>query len=171
MSYYVGDKAATKAVFREGWYTGLRDIVFTLRNENDGELDYYWMSRDSALLIRGGANYAYDQIAAELSQFVAEHFHIKPEQFQLAVVGIRLESEHEDSCCVTIELSKEAPYAAEAELRANFLTKAAAGVSRGARPEHLRFGIIPRSFKGAILYPQLKQDYADFLKSDRDGLK
>jgi acyl-CoA synthetase (AMP-forming)/AMP-acid ligase II len=171
MSYYVGDKAATKAFFREGWYTGLRDIVFTLRNEKDGELDYYWMSRDSALLIRGGANYAYDQIAAELSQFVAEHFHIKPEQFQLAVVGIRLESEHEDSCCVTIELSKEAPYTAEAELRANFLTKAAAGVSKGTRPQHLRFGIIPRSFKGALLYPQLKQDYADFLKSDRDGLK
>jgi hypothetical protein len=72
---------------------------------------------------------------------------------------------------VTIELSEEAPYAAESELRANFLTKAAAGVSKGSRPEHLRFGLIPRSFKGAILYPQLKQDYADFLKRDRDCVK
>ncbi len=87
------------------------------------------------------------------------------------MVGIRLESEHEDSCCVTIELSKEAPSTAETELRANFLIEAAAGVSKGARPQRLRFGVIPRSFKGAILYPQLKQDYADFLKNDRDGLK
>ena len=102
MSGYVGDAEATRAVFREGWYTGLRDIVFALKNKRDGQLDYYWMSRDSELLIRGGANYAYDQIAAELSKVLIEHFQLKPDQFKLAVVGIRLESEHEDSCCVTI---------------------------------------------------------------------
>ena len=64
MSGYVGDGEATKAVFREGWYTGLKDIAFTLRNKKDGQLDYYWMSRYSELLIRGGANYAYDQVAS-----------------------------------------------------------------------------------------------------------
>jgi len=165
MSRYIGDDKATKAVFREGWYTGLEDIVFTLRNEKDGQLDYYWMSRVSALLIRGGTNYAYDQIAAELSKFVLEHFQLKPTQFQLAVVGLRLESEHEDSCCVIIELSQEATDV-EPQLKADFVRKASGIVSKGARPDRVRFGQIPRSFKGEILYPQLKQDFLDSLKHE-----
>ncbi len=163
MSYYIGDAEATKTVFREGWYTGLRDIVFTLKNKKDGQLDYYWMSRDSALLIRGGANYAYDQIAAELSKFLVEHFQLKPDQFQLAVVGLPLESEHEDSCCVTIEFSKKATDI-ESELKADFIEKAAGTVSKGARPDYVRFGLIPRNFKGTILYSQLKQDFLNSLK-------
>jgi len=163
MSYYIGDAEATKNVFREGWYTGLKDIVFTLKNRKDGQLDYYWMSRDSELLIRGGANYAYDQITAELNKFVREHFHLKPEQFQLAVVGLRVESEHDDSCCVTIELSKEATNV-EPQLKADFIEKASTVVSKGARPNYLRFGQIPRNFKGSVIYPQLKQDFLDSLK-------
>jgi len=163
MSGYVGDAKATKAAFRGGWYTNLGDIVFTLKNKQDGELDYYWMTRDSALLIRGGANYAYDQIAAELSKFVVEHYHLKPEQFQLAVVGLRLESEHEDCCCVTIELSKEAA-SVELQLKDDFIEKASTIVSKGARPDYLRFAIIPRNFKGVILYPELKKDFKDSLK-------
>jgi len=163
MSGYVGDAKATKAAFREEWYTNLGDIVFTLKNKQDGELDYYWMTRDSALLIRGGANYAYDQIAAELSKFVVEHYHLKPEQFQLAVVGLRLESEHEDCCCVTIELSKEAA-SVESQLKDDFIEKASTIVSKGARPDYLRFAIIPRNFKGVILYPELKRDFKDSLK-------
>jgi len=163
MSGYVGDAKATKAAFREGWYTNLGDIVFTLKNKQDGELDYYWMTRDSALLIRGGANYAYDQIAAELSKFVVEHYHLKPEQFQLAVVGLRLESEHEDCCCVTIELSKEAA-SVESQLKDDFIEKASTIVSKGARPDYLRFAIIPRNFKGVILSPELKRDFKDSLK-------
>ncbi|MFC2051594.1 AMP-binding protein [Chloroflexota bacterium] len=162
MSGYVGDAEVTKAVFKEGWYTGLRDIAFALENEKDRELDYYWVSRDSALLIRGGANYAYDQIAAELSRLLIEHFQLRPEQFQLAVVGLRLESEHEDSCCVTIELSEDAMYV-ESQLKASFIEKAAKMISKGARPDYVRFGRIPRSFKGGILYPQLKQDFLDSL--------
>jgi len=163
MSYYVGDDEATKAVFREGWYTGLRDIVFTLRNKKDGQLDYYWMSRDSALLIRGGTNYAYDQIAAELSKLLVEHFQLKPDQFQLAVVGLRLKSEHEDSCCITIELGEEAADI-ESELKTDFIEKASSIVSKGARPDYVRFGPIPRNFKGAILYSQLQKDFRDSLK-------
>ncbi|MFC1907932.1 AMP-binding protein [Chloroflexota bacterium] len=168
MNYYIGDDEATKAVFREGWYTGLRDIVFALKNKRDGDLDYYWISRDSELLIRGGANYAYDQIAAELSRFLVEHFSLKPEQFQLAVVGLRLKSEHEDSCCVTIQLSKEVS-TIESELKANFIEKAPRIVSKGSRPDYLRFGQIPKSFKGAILYPQLKQDFWSSLKRENEN--
>jgi len=163
MSYYVGNAEATKDVFKEGWYTGLRDIVFTLKNRKDGQLDYYWMSRDSELLIRGGANYAYDQITAELNKFVTGHFQLNPDQFQLAVVGLRVESEHDDSCCVTIELSKEAANV-ESQLKADFIKKASTVVSKGARPNYLRFGQIPRNFKGAVIYPQLKQDFLDSLK-------
>ncbi|MEJ2046594.1 MAG: class I adenylate-forming enzyme family protein [Dehalococcoidia bacterium] len=165
MSGYVGNPDASEAVFHEGWYTGLRDIAFTLKNENDGELDYYWMSRDSELLIRGGANYAYDQVAAELSRLLVTDFHLEPTQFQLAVIGLRLESEHEDSCCVTIELDQEASHLAP-QLAADFLKKATQKASKGSRPDYLRLAPIPRNFKGAIQYPQLKQDYLDSLKQE-----
>ncbi len=164
MNHYVGDPAATMAVFREGWYTGLRDIVFTLRNEKDGQLDYYWMSRDSALLVRGGANYAYEQVAAELSGFLAGRFGLEREQFYLAVVGIRWQSEHEDSCCVTLELNG-AVREMETVLRDRFLAEARTEVSKGARPDFLRFAAVPRSFKGAVLYPQLKEEFLAFLKN------
>ncbi|MFQ5996551.1 MAG: class I adenylate-forming enzyme family protein [Dehalococcoidales bacterium] len=158
MNYYVGDTEATRDVFREGWYTGLRDIVFALRNEKDGQLDYYWLSRDSALLIRGGANYACDQVAAELSKALVEDFHLKVEQFKLAVVGMRVGSEHEDSCCVTIELSQEIAHM-QSELEANFVELASKRVSKGARPDYIRFAKIPLSFKGTVLYAELKQDF------------
>jgi acyl-CoA synthetase (AMP-forming)/AMP-acid ligase II len=164
MSYYVGDVEATEQVFREGWYTGLRDIVFTLKNTSDGQLDYYWMSRDSELLIRGGANYAYDQIAAELTEFVVQHFQLKREQFHLAVTSLRVESEHEDSCCVTIQLGENAADM-EAQLKADFIEKASEKVSKGARPNYLRIATIPRNFKGGVLYPQLRQDFSDSLEA------
>ncbi len=163
MSCYVGNTEGTEAVFREGWYTGLRDIVFALRNEDDGQLDYYWMSRDSALLVRGGVNYAYDQIAAELSKVLVEDFRLKPEYFRLAIVGLRLKSEHEDSCCVTIELSREVKDI-ETQLKTSFIETSSRKVSKGARPDYIRFAPIPVNFKGAVLYPQLKQEYRDLLK-------
>ncbi len=163
MSGYLNDAEGTAAVFRQGWYTGLRDIAFTLRNESDGQLDYYWMSRDSALLIRGGANYAYDQVAGELSRVLVTDFQLEPEQFKLTVVGLRLESEHEDSCCVTIELNREVEDI-QPRLRAYFIATASGKVSKGARPDYIRFAPIPLNFKGAVLYPRLKQDFLDSLK-------
>ena len=165
-SDYAGASEDSKAVFREGWYTGLGDIAFSLENKKDGEPDYYWMSRDSALLIRGGANYAYAQIAAELSAVLLEDFQLKAEQSKLAVVGLRLESEHEDSCCITIELNGEAA-GIEQQLKANFIETASRKVSKAARPDHIRFARIPLSFKGDILYPQLKQEFLDWLKDSK----
>ena len=163
MNYYVGDTEATRAVFREGWYIGLRDIVFALRNEQDGQLDYYWVSRDSELLIRGGANYAYDRVATELSKVLVEDFHLEVELFKLAVVGLRVESEHEDTCCVTIELSKEVADM-QPQLEANFVGEAYKRVSKGARPDYIRFAKIPLNFKGAVLVPELKQDFKESLE-------
>jgi acyl-CoA synthetase (AMP-forming)/AMP-acid ligase II len=164
MSNYVGDAEATKSVFQDGWYTGLRDIVFALKNEADGQMDYYWMTRDSALLIRGGANYSYDQVAAELSQVLTEEFGLKAEHFRLAVIGLRVESEHEDSCCVTIELGQEAADG-EKELEANFAAKARERVRKGFRPDYVRFAAIPTNFKGLFLYPELRAEYRKWLEA------
>ena len=59
MSSYVGNEAATAAaIHNDGWYVNLGDVCFRLPSAADGEADYFWLSRDSALLIRGGANYS-----------------------------------------------------------------------------------------------------------------
>lgn len=170
MSGYVGDTGTTQNVFREEWYCGLRDITFALKNKTDGQLDYYWVSRDSTLLIRGGANYAYDQVAAELSRFLMEHFDINPKHFFLAVVGLRLHSEHEDSCCVTIELNEDAA-SAESRLRAEFIEEARQIVSKAARPDYLQVGRIPRNFKGAVIYPELQRQFRDSLENKQRSVQ
>lgn len=41
------------------------DVLGT--NYFSGGDDFYWLSRDSALLIRGGANYSHEQINSELT--------------------------------------------------------------------------------------------------------
>jgi len=163
MTGYLDNAKATAEVMRNGWYTGLRDIAFALRNETDGQLDYYWVSRDSALLIRGGANYSYEQIAAELNNVLVQHCGLEPTQFRLAVIALRYQSEHEDSCCVTIELDDELADR-ECEVRTQFMERANVMISKGANPDYLRFGKIPYSFKGDISYPQLKQDFLDYLQ-------
>jgi acyl-CoA synthetase (AMP-forming)/AMP-acid ligase II len=162
MSGYIGQDEATRKVFREGWYVGLRDIGFSLTGA-DSKDDFYWMARDSALLIRGGANYACEQIAADLSRFLADAFNLAPGQFKLAVIGLRVASEHDDSCCVTIELAQEAMHREE-EIEAAFIEKAVRMVPKGSRPDFVRFAAIPLSFKGAVLMPQLKQDFENHLK-------
>ena len=162
MSGYVDQEKASREVFRKGWYTGLRDIGFALRGR-DGCLDYYWMTRDSALLIRGGANYSYEQIVFDLSKVLFDDFKMKPEQFKLAVVGICIETEHEDSCCVTIELTEEAAHM-QSTLEEQFIARASRRVSKGSRPDYVRFAKIPVSFKGAVLFPQLKQEFYETLK-------
>ena len=158
MSGYVKDEAATHDVMHEdGWYSGLRDICFRLTSEADGGRDYYWVSRDSAMLIRGGANYSYAQINTELKAFAAGRYGLEPDAFDLAVVGLKLTSEHEDDCCVTVELCTPGAEAKRAEIERAFLSDAKGSVSKGARPDRLRFATIPRNFKGAILVPDLKK--------------
>jgi acyl-CoA synthetase (AMP-forming)/AMP-acid ligase II len=164
MSHYMADAEATRSVFHKGWYTGLRDIVFALKNEADGQLDYYWMTRDSALLIRGGANYSYDQVAAELAKVLVEGFNLETEQFKLAVIGLRVESEHEDSCCVTIELGQKVADKQQ-QLEAEFLDKAHQRVPKSFRPDYVRFAKIPTNFKGLVLISELRADYKKALET------
>lgn len=163
MSGYVDQEEATSAVFQNQWYTGLRDIGFYLMAA-DGQLDFYWLGRDSALLIRGGANYAYEQVAADLTWALSEELHLPAEQFKLAVVGLNIESEHEDSCCVTIELDEKSAVREE-ELARDFIAAATRVVPKGSRPDYVRFGKIPCSFKGAVLYPLLKKEFREYLDS------
>ena len=163
-SGYIGDEEATVNSFIDGWYAGMKDIAFALKN-SDGNLDYYWISRDSELLIRGGANYAYAQLSDELTRFIIECYKLPKEDFQLAVVGIRLQSEHEDSCCVTIDLSGNVVGEIRQQLELKFIQDAKGMVSKGARPDYLRFAKIPRNFKGAIIYPQLKKEFTGYFNN------
>jgi len=162
MSAYVAQPEATAAVLGSGWYTGLRDIGFTLQGAN-GRPDFYWFSRDSALLIRGGANYAYEQVGEDLSQIVESEFNLPSALFRLAVVGLRVTSEHDDACCVTIELAPEAASFAS-RLEKEFLDLACRRVPHGERPDYLRLAPIPLSFKGTILLPQLKAEFEEALR-------
>ena len=89
MSEYIKKPEATaKAITQDGWYVNLGDMAFWRANPADSEADatssgnasagaesggggsggggagtvvrdYFWQSRDSALLIKGGSNYAY----------------------------------------------------------------------------------------------------------------
>jgi acyl-CoA synthetase (AMP-forming)/AMP-acid ligase II len=143
MSGYVGDPAATAEVFHDGWYLGLKDIGFALTNLDDGEPDFFWVSRDTSLLIRGGANYSAEQIAAELTDFVVRRYGLPAESFSLAVVGLKVDSEHEDACCVIFEPADGKAAAAQAEIEASFVADARPRVSKGARPDFIRIGRIP----------------------------
>jgi acyl-CoA synthetase (AMP-forming)/AMP-acid ligase II len=163
MSGYVKDEKATREAFHQGWYTGLKDIAFALKNEQDGALDYYWVTRESTLLIRSGANYAYDQINAELINFIAQHCQLPRDSFDIAVVGLKVKSEHEDSCCVTIEIRDQKAQKKVAEIEKTFKDMAAQHVSKGARPDYIRFGEIPRNFKGAVLIKELAAEFSEWL--------
>ena len=122
-----------------GMYLNLGDVCFYLEPEK-GVKDFYWRSRDSALLIRGGANYAYEQINAELKEWAKARYALPDEAgveaLDVAVVGLKLESEHEDACCVTIELCTDAARAPGLKLRRRFcrpLVARAASQRRQAR--------------------------------------
>ena len=159
MSGYMGNDVATaKAldVANGGWYTNLGDVGFCLTNAVDGGADLYWLSRDSAMLIRGGANYAYEQINAELTAWAAATwFDGDLAAFEVAVVGLRVDSEHEDSCCATLMLKTAAAEAKRGDIEATFLDKAKAAVSKGAKPDKFRVADLPKNFKGAVLVPEL----------------
>jgi acyl-CoA synthetase (AMP-forming)/AMP-acid ligase II len=163
MTGYIREPEKTRAVFHEHWYTGLNDIGYTLVNEHDGERDFYWMSRDAMMLIRGGANYAYDQINHEIQAWVEAQYGLTQEDVDLAVVGLKVASEHEDACCLTLE--RKTPRANEllAGETDQFKGLLNQNVSKNARVDYLRFGSIPRNFKGAVLTKQLTAEFRHWL--------
>ncbi|KAL1498762.1 hypothetical protein AB1Y20_014071 [Prymnesium parvum] len=158
MSGYVDDDAATRGALAGGWYVKLGDIAFW-RRAAGGARDFYWCARDSALLIRGGANYSYEQINAELAAFVCAHYALPAAAVEVGVVGLPLASEHEDDCCVTVELKTDEARARQREMEESFVGAAAKAVSKGARPDRVRFAPLPRNFKGAVRLPELKEEW------------
>jgi len=161
----VQDEGGLPSDVHDGWYVGFRDIGFFLQDPLDGQRNFYWVERDSALLIRGGANAACDAVAAELRRFLQERYGFHSADFDLAVVGLRLESEHEDSCCVTIELKSPLSRSLQEKLRESFISEARSAVSKSSRPDRLRFGRIPRTFKGTIRVGELKKAWMEELRS------
>ena len=169
MSSYVHNESeaglpSTVPITLDGWYVNLGDIGFFLRSELDGGLDLYWQSRDSQMLIRGGANYAYEQVNAELHSFVCEHYVLDRKSISVAVCGLRVKSEHEDECCVLIELLDDVAKEKEENIVETFMiaTKGSGAVSKGARPDRFRIGTIPMiASKGIIDIPSLINMWKD----------
>ncbi|KAL3903525.1 MAG: hypothetical protein SGPRY_011640, partial [Prymnesium sp.] len=158
MSGYVGDEEGSREAVVGGWYLKLGDVVFWLEGRGGGR-DLYWCTRESALLIRGGANYSYEQINAEIARFVSAEYGLASGEVEVGVVGLRVSSEHEDECCVTLELISEEARAKRALMEESFLATARRNVSKGARPDRVRFAALPRNFKGALQHPLLKEQW------------
>lgn len=157
MAGYVGDEAATRAVLHDGWYTGLGDVCYRLPSASGADHDYYWMCRESGLLIRGGANASCEQVAAELRAFTWERYGLGADDVDMAVVGLRLESEHDDACCVLLELLSPLARDLRPDLEASWVVEARATVSKGSRPDRLVLAPVPRNFKGAVVMSELKE--------------
>ena len=148
-SQYWDDDASTRAVLHDGWYLGLGDHGFAVRHEQDDVDDFYWVGRDAGLMIRGGANYSCQQVTSELRALLVAEFDLLSSEFDVAVIGLKLESEHEDTCCVMLEI-KSPKKEVEDVVARSFLTVARAKASKGARPDRLAVGPLPRNFKGAL---------------------
>lgn len=149
-----------------GWYTNLGDVGFFLLNARDGARDFYWVTRTSNLLIRGGTNYAYEQISAELRAFAGQRYGLEEGAVAVAAVGLRLASEHEDDCLVTVELLTETARAKGPELLASFVKEASAAVSKGAKPSRVRLAEIPRNFKGDVKWRALEAAWRAEVRDD-----
>ncbi len=165
MKEYVKNEDGTERVLRGGWYLGLLDVAFQLKNPDDGQSDIYWVGRDSALIIKGGANYACDQINVELCRFMEKRYGLPCDDFDLAAAGFRVLSEHEDSCCVTVELKSDRARKCMDEIDRTFIAEARESVSKGAKPDFLRFGTVYRTFKGTIRLQEIKKAWTDTFES------
>jgi len=183
MTGYVADDKATAAALDDttGWYLNLGDVCFWL-SPSDTSLegaeaaaaqgavrDYYWLSRESTMLIRGGANYAYEQVGGELLAFVHKACGLEAADVAVEVVGLRIRSEHEDECCVAVELRTDAARARASEVGAALAGEARKGaVSKGAKPDRIAINAIsvPRNFKGAVLHKDLAKLWKDLIAQD-----
>jgi acyl-CoA synthetase (AMP-forming)/AMP-acid ligase II len=162
MSAYLKNEMATQESMDGEWYLNLKDICFYLPNEN-GESDYYWLSRDSFMLIKGGSNYSYDQINMELKAFAQKRYSLPKTAIDIAVVGLNLDSEHEDSCCAIIELDSTVPETKREEMSKSFIAEARMAVSKGAKPDYILFAKVPRNFKGAFMVKEAEILFANIL--------
>ena len=47
----------------------------------------------------------------------------------------------------------------QSTIQESFLKLAKKGVSKGSKPDHVRFAPLPRNFKGIVLIPTLKEEW------------
>ncbi|KAF8821790.1 hypothetical protein IE077_001570 [Cardiosporidium cionae] len=72
----------------DGWYLGLGDIGYTLMGEEEGApLEFFWLSRDSELLIKGGVNYSFLQINEEMKRILFDFYGLASPQVDVAAIG------------------------------------------------------------------------------------
>lgn len=169
----VGYANSAKQPFSEdGWYLGFGDIAFFLINETDGCRDYYWMSREADVLIKGGANYSCQQISDDLLQFLCSSFNLPKEGTSVATIGIKWRSEHEDDACVTIEIPTDYEDI-KSTIERDFIKKALADGSlcKGFRPDFVMVANIPKTFKGAVDIGSLRKAYIEHLERNAGELK
>ncbi len=87
---------------------------------------------------------------------MSSQFGLDATSFSLAVCGLRVKSEHEDECCVIIELLDEAAQALTERITTEFIPSAKRSVSKGAKPDQLLVGKIPMVLsKGIVNVPEL----------------
>ena len=81
--------------------------------------------------------------------------------------GLKVASEHEDDCVVTVDLRSERAKGLRGEIKTALLEEAKgakSGVGKASVPDHVVFGVVPTNFKGAIRVPLLRQQMALVLK-------
>ena len=81
-------------------------------------------------------------------------------------------SEHEDACCVTVELLTPAAHSLRDTIESTMVTLCRKGggkgagkgtVSKGSMPDHVRCAPLPRNFKGTVKLPELKEAFIKHL--------
>ena len=73
---------------------------------------------------------------------------------------MRVRSEHEDECCVMLELVGEEAQARAQEIEASFIREASMRVSKGAKPDYVCLGCLPVVLsKGVVSIPELTRHF------------
>ena len=158
MKGYIKNPIANKKAFykdNELWYLNLGDIAFFFKSE-DGFIDIYWVSRQSGMIIKGGANYSCQQINDELYQYLKEKLDLDKSDVFLYTTGVKIKSEHEDTS-VVIELKTKRAISKK-DLIINAIKKASPGEKLHVSiPDYILFDQIQVNFKGAILVNELQK--------------
>ncbi|KEP61055.1 UNVERIFIED_CONTAM: hypothetical protein HHA_276155 [Hammondia hammondi] len=152
-------------------------------------LDYYWVTRSADVVIKGGANYSCAQISDDIKNCLLRLYEGKlaKTQISVATISMKIQSEHEDSCCVTVELTRrpglreeqeeqqetereaDAWHALISDINENFLSRVRKDPSllpKASVPDYIRIGKIPTNFKGLPDSSALKKSFTELLKND-----
>jgi hypothetical protein len=98
--------------------------------------------------------------------FITRVFRLDIQSFRLAVCGLKVNSEHEDDCCVMIELIDSNAQNAKQDIVDNFVKEAKCCVSKGARPDYVLFDQVPLvANKGTVDITKLRSSWIKHFNS------